>query len=443
MSNKNLIESSTKSYTIPENGDLCMTGTLHSDQKCRLCGSTFKHDMNRQGLFCPNHPEEFATGDFQIRLGTNITRRRQTYYEAYRILTGYRYEKDHGKFDERDYIKVSTLRLPEAIDEWLTDKKGSEITHKHVQAHINHMSRAIEFWGDIDIKLITTREVRRFLSFPHKNKQTGEPLSAKTKNDIRSSLHDLLKWHCDNDETMKMPKFPKKLRKQRTQRNILTIEEQEMVLQELKRISYDINPKIWLGVLLLTRLINTRPGELIKVREKDILLDSRTICIRETKEDRGEEGKFGLLAEDDIVTELGKHVCPSSPELRFFRHNSGRGGVKVDSPFGDKYLKTWWDKACENLGIQGVDLYGGTRHTTIMALIIAGYSPEEVQRGGAETKSQEAMLHYMPHHPTEKTKIASGIAKLHASVSKNPVKTVQFQLCGDVKLEQRRYADQY
>jgi hypothetical protein len=36
-----------------------------------------------------------------------------------------------------------------------------------------------------------------------------------------------------------------------------------------------------------------------------------------------------------------------------------KSGVGIGEQFGPKYFKKWWDKACENLGIKGVDLLAG------------------------------------------------------------------------------------
>ena len=46
--------------------------------------------------------------------------------------------------------------------------------------------------------------------------------------------------------------------------------------------------------------------------------------------------------------------------------NSGKG-YSAGTPFGEKYLYKWWKRACANLGIEGVDLYGGTRHSSTVA----------------------------------------------------------------------------
>ena len=49
--------------------------------------------------------------------------------------------------------------------------------------------------------------------------------------------------------------------------------------------------------------------------------------------------------------------------------------------FGNKYLYKWWKKACSNLGIEGVDLYGGTRHTSTTTLT-DHFTPEEIRSQG-------------------------------------------------------------
>jgi len=40
---------------------------------------------------------------------------------------------------------------------------------------------------------------------------------------------------------------------------------------------------------------------------------------------------------------------------------------------------TWWKRACVNLNIEGVDLYGGTRHSSAIALTNFA-TPEQIRR---------------------------------------------------------------
>lgn len=57
-------------------------------------------------------------------------------------------------------------------------------------------------------------------------------------------------------------------------------------------------------------------------------------------------------------------------------------GVKSCQPgqiFGDRYLYKWWKRACSNLKIDGIDLYGGTRHSSTIALTEFA-TPEQIKR---------------------------------------------------------------
>jgi hypothetical protein len=53
----------------------------------------------------------------------------------------------------------------------------------------------------------------------------------------------------------------------------------------------------------------------------------------------------------------------------------GQGAV-----FGPRYLYRWWKRACKEVGVEDVDLYGGTRHSTVTALS-KSLTPEEIKKG--------------------------------------------------------------
>jgi len=52
-----------------------------------------------------------------------------------------------------------------------------------------------------------------------------------------------------------------------------------------------------------------------------------------------------------------KKQFPGFHKLEFFRHVPGVQGTKPDQPFGEKMFYKRWVQACENLGIDGLDLY--------------------------------------------------------------------------------------
>lgn len=127
----------------------------------------------------------------------------------------------------------------------------------------------------------------------------------------------------------------------------------------MKYIKFPIilNPKIWIGVKFLTTYISIRPGELLNIKEGDFDFKLGVVVIPHPKE---KKAKTVPLLEADI--ELIKSLPRGFPNLYFFRHLKGRSGIKAGERFGEKYLYKWWKRACSNLNIKDVDLYGGTRY---------------------------------------------------------------------------------
>ena len=124
----------------------------------------------------------------------------------------------------------------------------------------------------------------------------------------------------------------------------------------------------------LATYISIRPGELIRIKEKDLDIQSGYIFIPDPKE---KKPKVVPMIDEDI--ELVSQLPRGLPNLPFFRHPAGLKGVVPGEQFGPRYLYKWWKKACENLGVDGVDLYGGTRHSTALALR-QFKTPEQIRR---------------------------------------------------------------
>ncbi|GAB6908673.1 conserved hypothetical protein [Desulfosarcina cetonica] len=174
----------------------------------------------------------------------------------------------------------------------------------------------------------------------------------------------------------------------RSRTDIQTI---EAILNEIKQIPWAVNPKIWFGINLLTKNIDVRPGEMRMIKEKDINLESGYILISRPKEGLKDFGKYAYLDENDIY--LIRSMPTGMPFMYFFRHQKGQSGIKAGDQFGPKYFKVWWDKACKGLGVQGVGLYGGTKHTVATALGQL-LTPKEKKRGGTGSRTNKAFDRY-------------------------------------------------
>lgn len=363
-----MTSSHSMAYPHPQDfkgkGGLCMLGGVYTNQKCPGCGKVFE-DEGKRGLFCPDHPECQATRFF-VRFKNGIFKRFRDYESAQRFLTGLRYKQDEGTFDPRDYRKDNPLGFENLALQWLEYRKDVRCWRNLK----NHIGYACDYFQNKNIKEVGYAELEDFL------RQLPGHLSDKSKHNIKTTLHSFWTWLRKRRVLRldQMPEFPE-IKFELSWRAIVDKETQERILDEIHHISYQVNPRIWIGVKWLCTYIGIRPIELIHVKEGDFNLSLGVVNIRHNKE---KKPKIVPLLDEDVA--LIKSFPTALPHLYFFRHQK-RKGVHADKKerFGKDYLYTWWKRACKNLGIEGIDLYGGTRHSSAIALR-EYHSPEQIKR---------------------------------------------------------------
>jgi len=357
-----------------------MRGRIYSDQKCSICGSLFYHDDRRRGLFCPNHPKQQATSLFRVKFGRNVRRRFNDYLSAERFLDGLRYEVDKGSFDYRDYLTKNPLSFTHLSELWLEKKKSkvSPGTYSHIKHYIGV---AQDFFGQTSVKYIQYSQLEDFVD--------SLSVSDKTKSNYLSCIHNFFNWLLLRKEIdrSQFPEFPA-INYELGYRKTIDKETQQAIIEEVKRISFHISPKIWLGIKWLSTYISIRPNELRNIREEDIDLKQGFIFIPHPKEKRP---KLVPLTDQDI--NILKQFPIGFPRLYFFRHSSGVSGITPGSRFGQKLFYKWWKKACDNLGISDVDLYGGTRHSSTVALREHA-TPEQIRRATMHSTNKAFERYY-------------------------------------------------
>lgn len=392
--------------------DICMTGYIGSRQKCFICNGKLSHNEKLKGCFCKKHPEVAATS-FYVKFGRSIYRRFKNYEEAARFLTGIRFKCDEGTFDVRDYKKDNPLGFEILSEKWLKYKETTDVKPKTLQSYRNFISRAVDEWGNRNIKEISEADIEDLLLDRTWKNRDGGSATLKTRSNMKSCLHSFWRWVVRREKRngkrmVEMPEFPE-IKYELGWRNITDIETLENILDEIKRISWDVNPKIWLGIKLLSTYIKIRPGEMRHIKEKDINLEAGYILIKQPKEGTRYEGKYAFLDEEDI--KLIRSMPTGLPDMFFFRHSPGHKGIVPGSQFGDKYFSKWWKKACKNLGVEGVGLYGGTKHTVATALGKM-LSPEQIKRGGTGHTTNKAFDRYFQPQKEEHTRVISAIKNL-------------------------------
>jgi len=158
---------------------------------------------------------------------------------------------------------------------------------------------------------------------------------------------------------------------------------QEAIINEIYSIAK--NEKIGFGIELLATYPALRPGDLLKIRESDIDLLHDEIIIKDPTKARNKFKQILLLEEHANKFKTLKDQYPGFPSLPFFRHIAGISGTAANKPFGEKHFYKWWKKACSNLGIDGVDLYGGTRHSTTTEIARRAGEINAIKATGHET----------------------------------------------------------
>jgi len=304
-------------------------------------------------------------GRYVVRF-KGVYRRCKNKDEAERILTGLRYKEDEGTFDVRDYQKDNPLGFGNLAGKWLNIRKKEVRCFRNLQGH---MDKAIAYFGNINIKHIQYGEIEDFLLILESS------LSGKTKKNVLATLHTFFVWASKRQYIPAVPEFPS-VDYQLGWRNTIGKETQAAIIEEVQRISYGVNPRIWIGIKWLSTYISIRPIEMLNIKEGDIDFSLGVVVVRHTKE--GKEKTVPLLDED---IELIRTLPKGFPNLYFFRHDRKRKGVHRNKAhrFGPTYFYKWWKRACDNLGIKDIDLYGGTRHSTVRALRDR-FSPEQIKR---------------------------------------------------------------
>ena len=325
-----------------------MEGGIYSNQKCPICAHRLK-DFENDGVYCPKHSEIRAT-KMQLRFGT-ITRRFQDYKTACRMLTGLRFKTDERSFDPKDYQTSQPLGFENLVEGFLHSKRHIKSVKKYEQ----RLRFGVTAWGNRNIKEIGTGAIEDLI-----NELRDQNKSDKYIKDIRNTMEMLWKWLFQREEIQRLPKFPL-VKGIMNFRPVITKKDQVRIFNQIREMTWKMNPRIYMAVSLLATYPSVRLGELVQAKEKDFDSKIKRLYFNSTKE--GKRKHLTLLQEDvEMLLSLPK----SFPGMYIFRHLKGLGSAKPGEGFGKGYLYGIWKKACAKLGIEGISIYPETKHSTIV-----------------------------------------------------------------------------
>lgn len=358
-----------------------MKGDIYTSQKCPVCGAKMTHDQKRNNCFCVKCGTPASKGYF-VRFGRDICKRFSNNYQAAaQFLNGLRFKTFEETFDPRDYKKDLPLGFANQAEKWLVVKKA-QVKPKSFNNLKNYMGKAAKAWKNRNVKTIGFAEIEDFLFDPATAK------SDKTRANIRSCLNDFFTW-LKKREGIPVPEMPD-CKFELGWRNYTDWETQGKIIDKIREQTFDANPKIWFGVELLASYAELRPDDLRRIAEGDFDPKNGAVIIRNPTKKKNKVKIIRLTQEHSETWQELKEAFPGLPSMPFFRHHGGIKGTRPGQPFGEKHLYKKWKAACDALGIVGLDLYGGTRHTTTTELAkIAGHDNAKKFTGHDTNKAFE------------------------------------------------------
>lgn len=131
------LQNATYSATLPIGEGMCMNGGIYTDQRCVVCNAILKDTGSVVKLF-------------------------RNYGEAFRFLTGVRYETDRKTFDARDYRRDNPLSFSNASQRY-GDHRKPDIRPTSYRSMGNHFEKARRYFGDRNIKDLKYADFEDFL----------------------------------------------------------------------------------------------------------------------------------------------------------------------------------------------------------------------------------------------------------------------------------------
>ncbi len=406
-----------------------MLGSITTGERCPICRSRME-DNGFTAVACPEHPDQIAR-KLRVRLkyGQKLTQKQftckrgeESYKFARRFLDGLRFKIEEGTYDYRDYRADAPLGFQNLMEQWLEIKR-KELKHDSFRPLRRYADYAISAWGNQNVRTIKFNDVQRFLTL------NLEHLSSKSRSNARSILHDFFSWLRDSGFITfeQIPKFPVVPNVVMAFRDLVDKDTQLEILDKLKEMTWDYNPRIWVCIKWLSTYFSIRPGEMLSLKEKHINTRARVIFVQ-PENDKNKQGKIIDLLPEDIA--LVESLTPGFPEQYFFRHIAEHRGpthVKPGDRFHHNMIYRWWIRACAELGVHGVALYPGTKHSSVTALQ-EEFTSDDIKASSQISTNKAFMRYFRPNSALVKSIFTAARGDTRA-----PKKSVT-QLRGDTKV---------
>ena len=293
---------------------------------------------------------------------------------ADKLLNKARAEIDDGTFDIRAYLPESPLTLKAFSETWL---KASTACDNTKRVHRSAIKKAIEAWGDVDIRTITFSK----LSILH-NSMTG---SVKWRNSVLIALKAMLNFARKDGVIKQLPPFPSLEQSQQKEVEYLTFDEQQKIIES--------TPEEHRSIFLFGMEYGLRIGE-VRALKKDCIEDGHVIIKRSFSQwelrETTKTYRVRRLPLTARAKEILKATRPSFSEYLFTFDGS--------LPYYERKMRNIWKSACETAGIK-INQKNAIRHSLGCQLLDNGVDLEMVRDIYGHT-STDMTRKYVKRTPT-------------------------------------------
>ena len=284
------------------------------------------------------------------------------------------------------------IQYDELAEEWLSRKaslsRQGKIKASTVKSYRARILLSMDYLGVTTlVNEIGFKELDSFATSCDK--------SPKTVAEALRCVKELLTWAYHRGDLSILPQFPRfsVSNDDMEMRGTVNKQTQEEILDRIRENEWQRAPRKYIACKMLATYVNIRPGELRDVRERDYDRETGHLTIRRHKTSRTVPKVVRLLDSDrGLLNSLPQGL----PEVPLFRYDKPFSTVLAGDSFGVGALYRCWKRAAISVGHSGVDLYGGTRHSSCIALYKeVGLSPEQIRRASG-TRTSRAFMRYLP-----------------------------------------------
>jgi integrase len=330
------------------------------------------------------HPSYIAT-TFKVKI-RGTTARFNGYFKAKDFLHAARKALADGTWQAPKGVKTLGHVQDKFLDWKLDLVKMGRLNTSSVNGYRNRLNRIVHVLGvSEDASSIRYWHVHGFLY------KSG--FSPKSIYDSYTVFKEMMEWAFDMGDITSTPKWPTfefSLEHDMKRRKTVDKGTQARILHDIHQREWEKRPRLYLAIRFLTTYISLRPSDLLHVKEKDFDRELGLLTITSHKTSRRPK-VLRLLPQDvSLFGELPRGM----PDMPLFRNDVPYQGQRAGTGFGQAAFYRAWKRACKNLGIEGVDLYGGTRHSSAIALYKDAGVPVEEIRKATGHKTSAAFTRY-------------------------------------------------